>query len=430
MGCSTIGEGEVLPGPAEVPDLSVLQETKARLPGWPQWRGPERDGVVAGIQLPDRFPPGNWPEKWRVEVGDGFSGVVVGEGRVYCHARREDREVVSAHDPETGRILWSQPHEIPDWSQPFDAWGISDGPLATPAFAGGRLYTVSIYGRVHCHDASTGDVLFSTSSEEIDGEISEYRYGHASSPLVRDGMLLVNFSTGGKKGQLVALDAGTGGLLWRALPEPIPYTSPVLATIHGMKQIIARSWQRVAGLDPKTGEVLWSHEFPVSSMTRDCATPLVVGDVVYLTNSYHGTLAVRVSPVEGGTWKAEKIYRSGALGGKMASPVYHDGYLYGLHKTGRLVCMDARTGERRWIERAFGKYLSIISFGPRGLLLDEQGNLAMLLYSPERPVLEGRWKIGEYTWAYPGIDEKRFYFRDGTDLVCLELEPAEFRIES
>ena len=419
-GCSTISEEDIEVGTASLAAVVPVESAAEPAPGWHEWRGFAKDGVVAGVTLPETAPEEPWPELWRVWVGRGFSGVVAAEGKVFCHGRRSNEEVVTCHEAASGRKLWSHAYPISPWNQPIPAFGITDGPLATPTYAAGRLYTVAIHGRVYCLDAEDGNVIFTVSAQGVDRQPSKYLYGHASSPLVREGKLYITYSTG-RGGQVIALDAVTGRVLWRAIEETVAYVSPVHARIHDKHQIVVRTWERIVGLDPQTGDILWQHEAESSGIRRDCATPLVVGDVIFVTNNFHGTIALRVVKLDDGSWHAERLYRTGALGGAMASPVYHHGYLYGLHKKRRFVCMDAATGKRQWGVRGFGNYLSMISFGARVLALDERGLLAILSLSPEGYREEAAWKVGEYTWGHPGVDERHFFFRDGEELVCLAL---------
>ncbi len=435
-GCATIGEGEIERG--DVTDNAVRSIVLPRggpgalPPGWHEWRGFARSGVVAGIRLPEAFrgdssedQPEDAPEKsfsevWRVRVGQGLSGVIAADGKVFCHARVDDDEKVTCHDAATGRVIWTHAYPINPWSQPLPAFGISGGPLATPTYAAGRLYTVGIHGHVFCLEAETGKVIFARTPQDLDGHPSTYFYGHASSPLVRGGKLYISYAGESSAGHVIALDADTGELRWRAIEETVAYTSPVLARIHETEQLIVRTWQRIVGLNPDTGEILWEYAAESSGIRRDCTTPLVVGELVFVTNNFHGTIALRVLKGEDGGLSVERLYRSGALACTTSSPVYHDGHLYGLHKRGRFVCMDALTGERRWGVRDFDEYLSMISFGARVLALDDEGKLAVLSLSPERYTVEASWKVGEYTWAHFGVDEDRIYFRDGEDLVSLE----------
>lgn len=419
-GCSTISDGEIEPGSVKITTQLQAAAGLVRSPGWHQWRGPRRDGVVDGLTLPKTLPTAPWPEAWRVEVGMGFSGVIAADGLVFCHARAGDREIVSAHDAVTGGIVWSHANTIVPWSQSMFAMGISDGPLTTPTYVGGRLFTVGIHGLLQCLDASDGTLIFSVSPEDLDGEPSEYRYGHASSPLVWHDTVYVPVASG-NSGSLLAIDAATGELRWRVLAETVSYASPVAAKIDGVEQVVVRSWDRVVGLDPPSGRLLWSFEAEAGGMRRDCATPLVVDNVVYLTNEFHGTHAIQVVQ-ENGTWRAKKLYRTGALGGTMASPLYYDGHLYGLHKRGRFVCVDAATGKRVWGVRAFHEYVSMIAFDGRALVLDDEGRLVFLQLNPQEHRVVAEWSVGEYTWAHLGVDESHLYFRDGDDLVALKLE--------
>ncbi|HVR74568.1 MAG TPA: PQQ-binding-like beta-propeller repeat protein, partial [Planctomycetota bacterium] len=388
--------------------------------GWREWRGSLRDGIVSGVDLTADLPSGTWPEAWRVRTGEGLSGLVVDRGRVYCHSRLGLEEVVTCHDAASGSVLWSRSSPLEtDFDQPFFASRITNGPLSTPTISDGRIYTVGVLGRVQCLDPIDGRLLFSVTAEDLDGAPSEPMYGHAASPLVHEGRLHVSYSTG-KGPQFLALDARTGKLLWRALDEEVTYTSPIFTVIHSVPQIVVRSWTRLAGLDPATGRVLWEHAAVTGGFTRDCATPVIAGDVIFFTNEFHGTIAVKVTR-EGDAWSAARLWRSGYLSGSTATPILHQGYLYGLHKKGKLTCIDGLTGERRWVARDFGSHVSIISFGDRGLILDDAGKLALVKFSPDRYEPIASWTVGEYTWAHPAIDEERLYFRDGPDLVALRL---------
>ena len=417
-GCSTIGDGEVEVGPGVFPDAVVWSSTP-RESGWREWRGTFRDGVSPDASQFESPESDNWPESWRVPVGSGVAGLVAADGRVFCHAYREQGgELVVALDAETGDELWSKATGDKPWDQPFEAGHIAEGPLATPALSGGRIYTVGSTGRVRCLDASDGSIVFDVEPAELDASADAYRYGHAVSPLVKEGRLF--FGAAADDGQFFALDADTGDVLWRALGETVAYASPVFATMEGEPQVIVRSWEYVRGLAIDDGRVLWEHEAPGKGMTRDCATPLVVGSVVYLSSRFHGTIAVRVGR-SGDEWTVDRIYRSGGLACGTSSPLYHDGYLYGLHRAKRFACIDAETGVRQWVERSFGEHLSIIGAGGSALALDERGSLSLLTLSPEGFRAESTYRVGSYTWAHPAIDGTRLFLRDGEDVVCLSL---------
>ena len=413
---ATVGDA---PSPNSVPHPAPTQrQEEATASSWPAWRGAHGDGR-AGITAAPNWDSGQpLPQRWRVPVGDGLAGPVVADGRVFVHSRQEDEEFVRAFDVSSGTELWSESNTIAPWGQPMEAWAISSGPIATPCVAGNRLYTVGIHGLVRCFDVANGEVLFAVDSETLDGETSEYRYGHCSSPRVVNDLLLVSFSSG--EGQLVALDRHTGAVRWRTIEEPVTYTSPVFATLDGKQQVILRTWERVVGLEVTSGELLWSHEAEARSMTRDCVTPLVVDDIVYLSSRFHGTIAVQVSRHKD-EWTAERLYRTGYFGCATSTPIHHDGHLYGLHRAGRLACLDARTGKTTWKTRRFNEHASFIAIGNQALALGEEGDLILFELNPSEFRLLKEWKAGEYTWSHPALGAGMFFIRDREELVAVEL---------
>ena len=135
-GCRTISDDEIERGSVPLPDRLPVTTELARDDGWYEWRGAHRDGVVSGIDLPAALPSGSWPERWRVTVGEGLSGIVSKDGRVYCHSRVGNQEIVTCHDADTGKVIWSRSSPLEeDFGQPFWAAVITNGPLATPAIA-------------------------------------------------------------------------------------------------------------------------------------------------------------------------------------------------------------------------------------------------------------------------------------------------------
>ncbi|MEM7232150.1 MAG: PQQ-binding-like beta-propeller repeat protein, partial [Planctomycetota bacterium] len=415
-GCRTIGDEDIELG-AELPEgWSPSIAAVSSGGGTPEWRGPGRNGVLSNLELPASRGPFAWMDRWRIRVGAGIAGVVCSGGQVYCHTWEKERgDVVRCVRAENGDPIWERVLESEPWHQPFEASHIALGPLSTPALADDRIYVVSVQGVVTCLNSQSGEVVFQKGSRDLDSATSKFRYGHAASPLVRDGKLYVSFSTG--KGHFVALDAKTGDLLWRSVGETVTYASPAYATLDGQKQVIVRSWGFLRGLHPDDGSVLWEHAARGSGFTRDCGTPIIVGNLIYITSEAHGTVALRISR-DGETWKAERVFRSGGLAGTTASPVFFEGHLYGLHRHGKFVCIDALTGKRKWIVREFGEHLSLFRVGGQAFALDETGRFVWLELDPARYRPKQRWSLGKYTWAQPAFEGAFVFVRDGEDLVC------------
>ncbi len=426
VACATIDEDEIEVGATQLTSIVVNETVQRGGVDWPGWRGADGDGFVRGLEIPlASLSSARWKESWRRHVGSGYSGVIVTGERVYCLARQEtDHEFVNCYDAASGDLLWAVGAEMEPWKQPWMAGGITNGPLATPTYADGHVYSVGIHGRVRCHDAVTGRLVFDVKPEKLDARKSEYLFGHASSPIVYGGLVIVSLASG-KGGSVVALDASDGSLVWRALPETVAYTSPAMMEVDGVPMLVVRSWERIVGLAPESGEILWQHAAVARGMRRDCASPVIAGNLVFVTNEYHGTIALQVSSNDDGAWQAERLYRSGGLAASTSTPVYVSGSLYGLHKRGRFVCIDANSGRRRWGVKKFDQHACVIASGSHGLVLDNRGLLALVKFDSEHATVLREWTIGADTWGHPAAVRNRLFFRDGEDLVCVELVTSQ-----
>src|SRR5581483_6929462 len=198
---------------------------------WPQWRGPHRDGIGAAIAEPK-----GWPEqlkrKWQVKVGEGHSSPVVAGGRIYVHARQEDREVVQCLRPESGQVVWQESYAAPYTVNPA-ATRHGKGVKSTPAVGGNRLYTFGISGILSCFDASTGKLQWRK-------EFGSPDFGVAMSPVVDRGLLIAHVGTKGK-GALTAFDAQTGAEKWSWKGDGPAYASPIVVELGGTRQVVTQS---------------------------------------------------------------------------------------------------------------------------------------------------------------------------------------------
>src|SRR5262245_30979935 len=200
---------------------------------WPQWRGPNRDGVGHGLRAPEKWPKA-LKEEWRVPVGEGVSSPVVVGDRVYVFTRQKDDEMVLCLDVATGKEVWrSEPHPAPYQWWPGEG-NFSKGPRSTPTVAGGRVYTAGVSGVLSCLDAATGKLLWRKQSRE------RPPYGGPASPLVADGLCFVHMGCDGKNEDgLTAFDAATGEVKWHIADGSRPgYGSPLLADLAGERQVV------------------------------------------------------------------------------------------------------------------------------------------------------------------------------------------------
>ena len=263
--------------------LSVLLlagTVTAQADDWPQWRGPNRDGVWHESGTLAAFPPGGLEVAWRAPVGRGWSSPVVAQGRVYVTdvqaTRPAARERVLCLDAATGRPLWSHQYAVsyPDWA--FDP--NAGGPRATPIIRDGRLYTLGALGHLFCLDAIHGEVLWKRDLAR-DYQVREFT-GITASPLI-EGDRLILYICGKPGACVVGLNKDSGKEQWRALDDSFTYSSPITIAAGGQRQLIVWTQEAVTSLDPASGRLWWREAVPTSG-DQSVSTPVWLGQRLYV----------------------------------------------------------------------------------------------------------------------------------------------------
>ena len=392
----------------------------ASAPGadWPQFLGPNRDGVYLGDDLGEEWPASGPPTVWERPVGQGYSNPVVANGRLILFHREGDKEVVEALDAQTGKPLWSF-----DYSTTYRSdFGFGEGPRASPVVVSGQVYTFGAQGVLHCLQVVSGRKVWSLDTHKKFGVQKGY-FGAAGTPLVLGTQLFLNVGGAGGAG-VVAIDKDTGRTLWTASEDPASHASAVSATFGEQAHVLFYTRTGLLGADPKTGEIFFQQRWRArSNASANAATPLVMGDRIFLSASY-GTGAT-VLNVKGR--ELETVWSSDdSLTNHYSTSVHHDGYLYGFH--GRqehdpsLRCVALNTGKVQWSEERFGAG-SITRAGDRLLVLRENGELVLAKASPVSFQVVSRAQILQGTVrAYPAIADGLFYARNGDTLVCVRLK--------
>ena len=214
---------------------------------WPQFLGPERNGVYSGPALAETWAAGGPRVVWRKQVGQGFSGPVVVENRVILFHRVSNREVVESFDARTGMSQWQYGYP----TSYRDDFGFDEGPRAVPVVANGVVYTFGAEGQLHAIELATGKRIW---SEDTMGRFAVPKgfFGAGGSPLVENGLVLANI--GGRNAGIVAFEAKTGKVVWTATNDAASYSSPVGATIAGHRYAIFFTRNGLVALDPATGK--------------------------------------------------------------------------------------------------------------------------------------------------------------------------------
>jgi outer membrane protein assembly factor BamB len=423
---------------------------------WPQWLGPDRDGVWRETGLIEKFSDEGPTVLWRIPLAAGYSGPAVAGDSLYVMDRERATD-------ESGKPVRPTRQGIPGnervhcldvkdgstrWKQTYDCrYTISypSGPRTTPLFHEGRLYTLGAMGDLMCLEADTGKVVWSKNlAREYNAEPPVW--GFAAHPLI-DGELLYSLA-GGEGSAVVALRKDTGAEVWRALSSgEVGYSPPMIYEIGGQRQLVIWLSEAIYGLDPTTGEQRWKHEYPVGEPPQrpavNIATVKQVHEMLFISTFYHGPMMLRPvgkGPSQPSVVWSRKNNSPGPLGGVhclMASPVFKDGYGYAVGRDGDLRCFQQDTGDQMWLtydavarEEADCGTAFLVPQGDRFVLFNDQGDLIFANLTPQgyqevdrahilEPAEAARGR--QVVWSHPAFAQRCVFARNEKEMVCVSL---------
>ncbi len=439
---------------ALVPAL-VLGGVTLRAADWPQWLGPERDSVWRERGIIEKFPPGGPPVRWRVSIGGGYAGPVVAKGRVYVMDRRLAPDAVNPSDPfqpglitggervqclnETdGKVLWQHQYECV-YTISYPA-----GPRAAPLVSDGKVFTLGAQGNLFCLEAESGKVLWSHDFKQ-EFKIKPPMWGFAGHPLLVGNKLIC--LAGGAGSTLVAFEKDTGKEIWRALSTEEPgYSSPILCQAGGKVQLILWQPEGADSLDPDTGQLYWSVPFK-SRSGLTVSTPRRLGNLLFFTSFYNGSLMLRLDPTRAAATTAWQTEKSGEketthLNSILCTPFLEGGYIYGVCSYGQLRCLNAETGQRVWEtlrattsgEPVRWANAFIVKNGGRFFLFNEGGDLIIAKLSPRGYEEISRAHLLEpankdpgrpIVWSHPAFANRHVYARNDKEIICADLTETQ-----
>jgi outer membrane protein assembly factor BamB len=384
--------------------------------GWPQWRGPGRDGQIVGFAAPVAWPK-ELVRQWKVEVGEGHASPVVEDDRVFVFSREKDDEVVRALSLADGKELWKASYPAPFQPSPW-ALGHGKGPKATPVVTGGKLYTVGIDSIVTCWDAARGKRLWQRDFSARFTKISPYFYGIANSPLVHHDALWA-FVGRYNSGAMIAFDLASGKTRWEWTGDGPGYASAIVATLGGVEQVITQSQNACIGLSPSDGSLLWSVPFK-TEYDQNIVTPVVANDVVIFAGLGKPTVACRLKQ-SGGKWTAQSLWENADMSMYMSSPVVANGRLIGLtnRKSGQFFCLDLADGKTRWTsDGRMGENAAILAAGDIVLALTTNRQLVVFSAAADKFQPLATYRVAdEATWAHPAVVGKSVLIKDKSTLA-------------
>lgn len=378
---------------------------------WPNWRGPNRDGISFDRSLHFDWPATGPKLHWKAGVGTGFSSVAVADGRLFTMGNEDDSDVVHCLNPETGKPIWTHRYECP-----LDPNLFEGGPTSTPTVDGDRVYTISRLGHLYCLDAASGKTVWSRALTE-DTEIPAPGWGYAGSPVIHGRMLLLNVGEAG-----MALDKATGKTIWESEPEESGYTTPVVLKHDGKQLGIFSSGKYFSAVDLENGKVVWSHRW-LTRYGMNACDPIAHKGRVFITSGYgKGATLLRHAAEE-----PEEIWKEKVLRSQLSAPIRIGDFVYGIDgdenaREPALKCIEFMTGKEIWTDTRIG-FGSLIAADGKLIILAATGELIVGGASPKgwnqiarAKVLEGK------CWTPPALANGRLYCRNADgELVCLNL---------
>jgi outer membrane protein assembly factor BamB len=411
---------------------------------WPQYRGPNRDGVSKDTGLLQQWPKDGPRLLWTyADAGVGYAGPAVVGDRLYTAGGRGDSEYLIALDLKaadgTVKEMWATKIG-PLFTWKGNSWNA--GPNVAPTVEGDSVYALGGFGDLICVEAATGKERWRVSlPRDLGGAVNPIGgglddptplgWGYASAPLV-DGDKLVCVP-GGKRGLFAALDKATGKVLWRSteVTDQASYSSPLVAEIRGVRQYVQAVNAGLVGVSAAGGKPLWSYKRAAPYEDVVIATPVVKGDLVYASVGFgEGCDLVRVAGT-GGAFAAEKVYSTKDVQSRDGGVVLVGDHLYGFSEKGGWVCQEFKTGKVVWAEPGIGRGSVAAADGRLYCCAEKGGTVALVEPSPEGWKEAGRFKLPRESrqrkpsgrlWTHPVVANGRLFVRDQELLFCFDIK--------
>jgi len=375
---------------------------------WPQWRGPNRDGVSKETGWLATWPASGPKKLWEEPVGIGYSSSAVAKGQIYTMGNVTENDIVYCFDSATGKLKWK--HEYPCPSKDPNGYL---GTRCTPTVDDGLVYTVSRQGNFFCLDTSGGAVKWSKDfKKDFGSEVP--RWGFSGSPLIEKDWVLAEISG---NSSVIAFDKRTGAIVWQAGKDHAGYGSLVAFDLAGQRCLLQFSSDHLICRRMKDGSEMWRSPWK-TSYGVNATTPIIQGDEVFLSTGYgYGCGLLKISPTD-----AKEIWRNKNMRNHVNSSVLVNGFLYG-YDDNDLKCLDWKTGEVKWSSRGYGKG-SLTAVDGKLILYGQSGKLGLAEATPAafREICSFQALGGKDTWASPVLANGRIYVRNLEKIAAFDVK--------
>lgn len=379
---------------------------------WPQWRGPNRDGISQETGLLKTWPASGPKVLWKASSGEGYSGISVVNGRAYTMLGQGNDELLVCYDAATGKEIWRFTID----SQFYNDQG--NGPRSTPTVDGNLVFVQGAQSMLSAVRADNGQKVWSVDLKKNYGARIP-TWGVSTSPLVEGDLLLVD--VGGKSDySICAFNKATGKLVWNSQTDTPGYSAAIAVNANGQRQAIFFTGTAAVSVSPKDGKMFWRYPWQ-TSYDVNAATPIFIpNDKVYISSGYGVGAAVLRIQGSNGALSVEPVWRNRVMKNHFSSSILHQGHIYGFDDA-ILACIDANTGEQKWQQRGFQKGSLIFADGHL-IILGERGKLALVEATPAgysekaaAEVLRGK------CWTMPTLSGGKLYVRNQSEMLCLDM---------
>ncbi len=391
----------------------------AQTANWPQWGGPQRNFMVEAKGLAETWPAGGPKRLWNRALGEGHSSVIVEGDRLYTMYSQGEQEFVVALDAATGKTIWEKGNAAPIAGLDLQ---FGKGPHSTPLIADNLLITIGLIGKMQAFEKQTGKLVWSHDLwQEYKGQRSDR--GYSCSPLAYKNTVIV--TVGGPGQSLMAFDQKTGAVVWKKQDFDISPSTPVIIKVDGQEQLVTALADHVVGLNPDNGELLWKHPHKCDWGLN--ITPPVLGadNILFISSAYSGgSRAIQLQQSDGKTtvkelWANRRMRVHHGTMIRLGDLVFGSSGDFG---PAPLTAVDVKTGNIVWQDRGFPK-ANLVYAGGKAILLDEDGQLALVNLTPEGlKVISKADALEKTAWTPPTLAGTKLYIRDRKAITAFDLK--------
>lgn len=383
---------------------------------WPQWRGPERNGLSKDTGLLKQWPATGPSVVWKADgLGEGYGSLALKGDRIFAQGTKGEASAVFALNRADGKLVWSTA------LGPKGSERRGNGPRATPTIDEDRMYVLTENGDLACLRVRDGSAVWRKNIlKEFGG--SNPGWMISESPLVDGNRVIV--TPGGKTGGMVAFDKMNGNVIWASkdFSDEAAYSSPIVVDVGGVRTILNFTSQSAIGVRANDGKLMWRHNSPANG-TANCTTPVFADNKAFFTSAYGTGAALLGLTAQGGEVKAQELYFTKDMMNHHGGVVLVNGYLYGFSNN-VLTCLEFATGKRMWQNRSVGKGSLTYADGML-FLLGEENQVGLAEATPSAYVEKGRFSIadtGRPSWAHPVVIGGKLYIRNQSSLTVYDVK--------